>query len=194
MSKTDDKKGKKGVAIIIAVGGKPPKPPTKTLDPDEKKKMDAAWRFLKNEDLEDEDTIDWNLSNANDSNKNRTGRQGSDAKSNEEDGEESFLEGLGQDSGRHAKTRTLSEIENNPLGRHLTGKVPQEQVVNANERMDNIMREQAEKEAEKEAERVKMEQYFQGIVPQAPISDSDPPNPFDNKSIPMSAAWDWLLR
>ena len=46
MSKTDDKK-KKGVAIIIAVGGKPPNPPTKTLDPDEKKKMDAAWQHLK---------------------------------------------------------------------------------------------------------------------------------------------------
>ena len=49
MSKTDDKKGKKGVAIIIAVGGKPPKLPTKTLDPDEKKKsipMSAAWDWL----------------------------------------------------------------------------------------------------------------------------------------------------
>ena len=47
MIKEDDKKGKKGVAIIIAVGGKPPKPPTKTLDPDEKKKMADAWDFLK---------------------------------------------------------------------------------------------------------------------------------------------------
>ena len=46
MSKTDDKK-KKGVAIIIAVGGKPPNSPTKTLDPDEKKKMADAWDFLK---------------------------------------------------------------------------------------------------------------------------------------------------
>lgn len=49
MTKEDDKKGKKGVAIIIAVGGKPPNPPTKTLDPDEKKKMDDAWAFLKEE-------------------------------------------------------------------------------------------------------------------------------------------------
>ena len=47
MIKEDDKKGKKGVAIIIAVGGKSPKPPTKTLDPDEKKKMDDAWYALK---------------------------------------------------------------------------------------------------------------------------------------------------
>jgi len=50
MSKIDDKKGKKGVAIIIAVGGKSPKPPTKTLDPDEKKKagyaFSKAWAYL----------------------------------------------------------------------------------------------------------------------------------------------------
>ena len=53
MIKEDDKKGKKGVAIIIAVGGKPPNPPTKTLDSDEKKKagyaFSKAWAFLKNE-------------------------------------------------------------------------------------------------------------------------------------------------
>ena len=48
--KSKTEKGKKGVAIIIAVGGKSPKPPTKTLDSDEKKKMDDAWRFLKSND------------------------------------------------------------------------------------------------------------------------------------------------
>jgi len=46
--KENDKKKKKGMVIVIAVGGKPPKSPEHTADPDEKKKMDDAWQFLKN--------------------------------------------------------------------------------------------------------------------------------------------------
>ena len=42
-----DGKKKKGMVVIIAVGGKPPKAPGKTADPDEKKKMDDAWNHLK---------------------------------------------------------------------------------------------------------------------------------------------------
>ena len=46
--KEDDKKKKKGMVVVIALGGKPPKSPEHTADPDEKKKMDDAWQFLKN--------------------------------------------------------------------------------------------------------------------------------------------------
>ena len=49
MTKEDDKKKKKGMVVVIALGGKPPKSPEHTADPDEKKKMDNAWRFLKEE-------------------------------------------------------------------------------------------------------------------------------------------------
>jgi len=45
--KEDDKKKKKGMVVVIALGGKPPKSPEHTADPDDKKKMDDAWRFLK---------------------------------------------------------------------------------------------------------------------------------------------------
>ena len=45
-SKTEKKK--KGMVVVIALGGKPPKSPEHTADPDSKKKMDDAWRFLKN--------------------------------------------------------------------------------------------------------------------------------------------------
>lgn len=45
-SKTEKKK--KGMVVVIALGGKPPKSPEHTADPDEKKKMDDAWQFLKN--------------------------------------------------------------------------------------------------------------------------------------------------
>jgi hypothetical protein len=47
MIKEDDKKKKKGMVVVIALGGKPPKSPEHTADPDDKKKMDDAWRFLK---------------------------------------------------------------------------------------------------------------------------------------------------
>jgi len=47
MTKEDDKKKKKGMVVVIALGGKPPKSPEHTADPDEKKKMDDAWQFLK---------------------------------------------------------------------------------------------------------------------------------------------------
>lgn len=43
----DDKKKKKGMVVVIAVGGKPPKAPTKTMDADDKKKaFDDAWNRL----------------------------------------------------------------------------------------------------------------------------------------------------
>tara|TARA_R110001592_G_C13176631_1_gene750388 strand:+ start:1672 stop:2118 length:447 start_codon:yes stop_codon:yes gene_type:complete len=43
----DDKKKKKGVVVVIALGGKPPKAPTKTMDADNKKKaFDDAWNRL----------------------------------------------------------------------------------------------------------------------------------------------------
>ena len=45
--KENDKKKKKGMVVIIAVGGKSPKTPEHTADPDDKKKMDDAWSFLK---------------------------------------------------------------------------------------------------------------------------------------------------
>ena len=47
MIKEDDKKKKKGMVVVIALGGKPPKSPEHTADPDDKKKMDDAWQFLK---------------------------------------------------------------------------------------------------------------------------------------------------
>ena len=47
MTKEDDKKKKKGMVVVIALGGKPPKSPEHTADPDDKKKMDDAWQFLK---------------------------------------------------------------------------------------------------------------------------------------------------
>jgi len=45
--KMKDEKKKKGMVVVIAVGGKSPKAPEKTADPDEKKKMDDAWNHLK---------------------------------------------------------------------------------------------------------------------------------------------------
>jgi len=44
-----DEKKKKGMVVVIAVGGKSPKAPERTADPDNKKKMDDAWQFLKEE-------------------------------------------------------------------------------------------------------------------------------------------------
>ena len=55
--KEDDKKKKKGMVVVIALGGKPPKSPEKTADPDDKKKMDDAWQFLKEERQYDSDHI-----------------------------------------------------------------------------------------------------------------------------------------
>jgi hypothetical protein len=48
--KEDNKKKKKGMVVVIALGGKSPKSPEKTADPDSKKKaipMGDAWKFLK---------------------------------------------------------------------------------------------------------------------------------------------------
>lgn len=42
-----DGKDKKGMTLVIAVGGKPPKSPTDTAKPDMKKAFDAAWSVVK---------------------------------------------------------------------------------------------------------------------------------------------------
>ena len=58
MKDEKDEKGlnkKKGVVVVIALGGKPPKSPMHTADPDEKKKHDTAindaWRYLSKEEI-----------------------------------------------------------------------------------------------------------------------------------------------
>lgn len=40
-----DEKKKKGIVVVIALGGKAPKDPTHTADPDEKKKSDISKRI-----------------------------------------------------------------------------------------------------------------------------------------------------
>ena len=155
MSKTDDKK-KKGVAIIIAVGGKPPNSPTKTLDPDEKKKMADAWDFLKKQ-FRGQPRKTLNETNAKANAEERVQFPQSELQDSEDP-----LPVVGQ-SGydmRATEDRPIEEPSHEARGPTM---IPGSKLLSA-------------KPKERE------------------LDFSDPPNPFDNKSIPMSAAWDWLLR
>jgi len=158
MSKTDDKKGKKGVAIIIAVGGKPPNSPTKTLDPDEKKKMADAWDFLKSQ-FRGQPRKTLNEGNAKSDAEERAQVQMRQGELEDSEDPLPIVAQSGYDM-RATEDRPIEEPSHEARGPTM---IPGSKLLSA-------------KPKERE------------------LDFSDPPNPFDNKSIPMSAAWDWLLR
>ena len=153
MSKTDDKK-KKGVAIIIAVGGKPPNSPTKTLDPDEKKKMADAWDFLKQQ-FRGQPRKTLNETNAKANAEERVQFPQSELQDSEDP-----LPVVGQ-SGydmRATEDRPIEEPSHEARGPTM---MPGSTLAKPKERE---------------------------------LDFSDPPNPFEMKSVPMGAAWDYLIR
>lgn len=171
MSKTDDKKGKKGVAIIIAVGGKPPNSPTKTLDPDEKKKMADAWDFLKSQGIPSKSVL------AQDRKSLSSARYAHAKDDGKERAQVEMQQGKLTDSGEDPlpvvgqSGYDMRETEDRPL----------------QETLDPAMQHGLSQR--------EISGPLMGAKDQRPpLNFSDPPNPFEMKSIPMSAAWDWLLR
>jgi len=167
MSKTDDKK-KKGMVIVIAVGKKPPKSPTKTLDPDEKKKMDDAWGFLKMKETTKE-----GVPLGNTMARMRAGL--------EEHAQTRMKTGDLNDPNEEKETpppRLGDEIapSSAPVGGTVNPSTFQKPVVNTRSQVNQ----NPVGETDEHGRRI--------------LDFSDPPNPFDMKSVPMGAAWDWLIR